>query len=307
MKKIEVLGLQTLPEIQSGDNLAEMIVQCAKAEGVPLQDNDVIVLTSKIVSKALNLMINKEQVEPSPAALVLSRKTGKDARLIQMMWDRGHEILAMIPMKGLIRTTIMESSKAQAEAQELCDHEGAMCITRDRKGRINTQDAGIDGSNHPKGTYSYPPPDPDQTARTLREQIQNLCGKSIAVILADTELFDIGTMDLAIGSSGIHPRPNWFGMVDKFGRPKFGGMDIVAHEMTAAAALLFGQLDAGIPAVIVRGYEFEIDESTGIADVLSARMSKADYRMLVRNILKTSSYAHPWPRRWFLRIAAWSV
>ena len=307
MKRIEILGLQTLPEIRPGDDLAACIASCAEAEDAALQDKDILVLTSKIVSKALNLMTSIDEVHPGRQALALARKTGKDARLIQLMWDRGHEIIAMVPMRGFIRTTIMDECTELGEAQTLCDKEGAMCITRDRAGRINTQDAGIDGSNHPKGTYSYPPEDPDQAARTLREQFRRHTGKNVAVVLADTELFDVGTMDLAMGCAGIHPRPNCFGHVDKFGRPKFGGMDVVAHELTAAAALLFGQLSAGIPAVIIRGHEFDFDDQAGIASVLAARMNRDDWKTLVRGTLATSAHAHRWPRNWLLRIASWFV
>jgi len=307
MKRIEVIGLETVPEIQAGDDLAQILASCAEAEGVGLQDKDILVLTSKIVSKALNLMVRIDEVTPSAKALALSRKTGKDARLIQLMWDRGHEIVAMIPMEGFIRRTIMEECAEAGAATGLVEHEGAMCITRDRRGRINTQDAGIDGSNHPEGVYSFPPEDPDAVARQLRAQIRERTGRNVAVVLADTELFDVGTMDLAMGCAGIHPRPNFFGQVDKFGRPKFGGMDVVAHELTACAALLFGQLDAGIPAVIVRGYAFEFEERTGVADVLAARMEREDWRRLVRGVLRTTAHVQRWPYRWLLKVASWMV
>jgi F420-0:gamma-glutamyl ligase len=45
MKKIEVLGLQTIPEIKQGDNLAEIIVNCAGDEIGSLEDRDVFSLS----------------------------------------------------------------------------------------------------------------------------------------------------------------------------------------------------------------------------------------------------------------------
>jgi coenzyme F420-0:L-glutamate ligase/coenzyme F420-1:gamma-L-glutamate ligase len=64
MKKIEVLGLQTIPEIKQGDNLAEIIVKAGKEEIGGLQEKDIIVLTSKIVSKATGRLRKYSEVTP---------------------------------------------------------------------------------------------------------------------------------------------------------------------------------------------------------------------------------------------------
>lgn len=80
MKKIEVLGLQTIPEIEQGDNLAEIIVHCAANEIGGLQDRDIAVLTSKIVSKAASRARKLSGVTPGKRALAISAKTGKGAR-----------------------------------------------------------------------------------------------------------------------------------------------------------------------------------------------------------------------------------
>lgn len=75
------------------------------------------------------------------------------------------------------------------------------------------------------------PEDPDAEARKVREQIQKLSGKRVAVILADTEMIPFGTIDVAVGSSGIEPISKKFGQKDLFGKPKFGGVDLVAYEL----------------------------------------------------------------------------
>ncbi len=77
MKKIELIGLQTVPEIQAGDGLAQIICDCAKSENVGINEKDIIVLTSKIVSKALGLIRNKADVKVSKKALKISKKPGK--------------------------------------------------------------------------------------------------------------------------------------------------------------------------------------------------------------------------------------
>jgi len=189
MKRIEVLGLQTIPEIQHEDDLVQIIVTCANDEIGGLEDKDIMVLTSKIVSKAMGRMRNLDDVVPGKKARDISKRTGKDAQWLQMIFDEGHEIVAIIPLE-----------------------------------------------------------DPDETARVIRQEFRELTGKEVAVILADTEMIPFGTMDFAVGSSGIPPVSKMFGHKDLFGTPKFGGMDLVANELTSASALVFGQTGAGIPA-----------------------------------------------------------
>jgi coenzyme F420-0:L-glutamate ligase/coenzyme F420-1:gamma-L-glutamate ligase len=67
-------------------------------------------------------------------------------------------------------------------------------------------------------------------------------------------------MDLAVGCSGIKSVDDNFGRTDLHGEPKIGGLDLIADEITAGAALLFGQADEQIPVVIVRGLEHEHGE-----------------------------------------------
>ncbi|MFB6151305.1 MAG: coenzyme F420-0:L-glutamate ligase [Haloarculaceae archaeon] len=69
-----------------------------------------------------------------------------------------------------------------------------------------------------------------------------------------------GTMDLATGCSGIQAIDSNFGRTALYGQPKIGGMDLVADELAAASALLFGQADERTPVVVVRGLDYEDGE-----------------------------------------------
>jgi len=307
MKKIEVMGLQSIPEIKQGGNLAEIIIDCADGEIGGLEDKDIVVLTSKIVSKAAGRTRKLNEVVPGKKALTLSARTGKDARWLQMIFDEGHDILAIVPIKGVIERHIVSSSEEAACAEELCEHEQALCITRGKDGRIHTCDAGIDGSNHPAGVVSLLPKDPDEEARKIREQIRKLSSKQIAVILADTEMMPFGTMDLALGSSGIEPRQKMFGRKDLFGKPKFGGMDLTAYELTAASALVFGQAEAGIPMAVIRGYDYEISETASISNTLVPKAGNADVAKAIKATIRATAYACSLKTRLLLRIASWFV
>jgi len=307
MKKIEVLGLQTIPEIKRGNNLAQIIIKCINDEIGSLQEKDIIVLTSKIVSKALGLTRKLSEVVPGEKALAISKKTGKDAQWLQMIFDEGHEILAILPLKGIIENHIMVGAEDKHIGSELIEHEQAICITMSKEGRIHTCDAGIDGSNHQPDIVSLLPKDPDFWAKEIREQIQKLSGRKVAVILADTEMFPFGTLDLAVGSSGISPRSKMFGKKDLFGKPKFGGMDLTAYELTAASALVFGQVDAGIPVAVIRGYEYEIDETDNISNTILPQGGNKDTVRIIKATMRATAAAVGFKKRLLLKIASWFV
>jgi len=308
MKKIELLGLQTIPEIKAGDNLAQIICDCAKKENVGINEKDILVLTSKIISKALGLMRKKADVKVSKKALKISKKTGKDPIWVQMILDAGHEVIAVIPLGGVITDYIAATSGDAQTSRRLCDNEKCLFVTKGPTGHIHTCDAGIDGSNHPDGIVSLFPDNPDSEAAKIRKEIQKITGKKIAVILADTELVPYGTIDTPVGSSGIDPCPLVFGKKDKFGKPKFGGADMVGLELTAASALLFGQTDAGIPVTIIRGYDYQFDEIKNISSAPHYSGNKKEFCQIIRGTMKTTSYVvKGLGKKLFLRIGSWFV
>jgi coenzyme F420-0:L-glutamate ligase/coenzyme F420-1:gamma-L-glutamate ligase len=307
MKKIEVLGLQTIPEIEQGDNLAEIITKSCDGEIGGLKDKDILVLTSKIVSKALGRTRRMSEVVPGKKALAISAKTGKDAKWLQMIFDEGHEIVAIVPLKGIIERHIFDASEDNDCSRELVEHEQAVCITKGKDGRIHTCDAGIDGSNHQPDIVSLLPEDPDAAAKEIREQIQKLSGKKVVVILADTEMIPFGTMDFAVGSSGISPVSKEFGRKDLFGKPKFGGIDLVANELTSASALCFGQAGAGIPAAVIRGFEYEFNEDENILNTIVAPWGDARVVEAIKATIRATAYAKGLKARWLMKVASWFV
>jgi coenzyme F420-0:L-glutamate ligase/coenzyme F420-1:gamma-L-glutamate ligase len=307
MKRIEVLGLQNMPEIKAGDDLEKIIVNCAAEETGGIEDRDIIVLTSKIVSKALGLMKKMSDVKPGKKALTISRKTGKDPKWVQMIFDEGHKILAIIPIDGLVKKHIMQASKDFESSDKLCKHEQAVFVTLSKEGRIHTCDAGIDGSNHPAGIVSFMPADLDEVASRIRMQIQQQTGRIVAVILADTEMIPFGTMDFAVGSSGIEPVSKQFGQKDNFGKPKFGGIDLTAHELCSASALVFGQTNAGVPAAIIRGYDYKVSETENVANTLLPQSESFNFAQALKESLKATAYANGLKHRMLLRVASWFV
>lgn len=308
MRKIEILGLETIPEIQPGDNLATIICNCAKNENIEINEKDIFVLTSKIVTKSLGLIRKTSDVKISPKAYKLAKQTGKDAMWVQLVFDTGHKIIAALPIKGAIEKYIERNSHDPAMADYLCEKKSCLFLTINPCGQLHTCDAGIDSSNHPEGEVGLIPDDPDGKARQIREEIQTITGKKIALVMADTELTFYGTMDLALGCSGINPLSMMFGEKDKFGKPKFGGFELVAHQLTAASALLFGQISAGIPVAIIRGFNYDIDESKNISNTLRFEGGEKDILHIIKETMRLTSYTiEGFGRKLLLRVGSWFI
>ena len=262
MKQISIIGLQTIPEIKPGDNIAHEILYSCKKEGIDLMENDIIVITSKIVSKAENSLVQLSSVKPTRKSKAIARLTGKNPVEVEVVLSQSKDIAAVIPVKKIMKhyPEIVESMSTDSEtASRVVESVPSMLLTLTTQGILAT-DAGLDYSNNELGMASLLPKDPKISAKNIREEITQLCGKDVAVVLTDTELAYtdyFGSKEVAIGFSGIRPVSNKFGSKERFGRDKFGGADIVVDELAGAAALLEGQTSEGIPVVIVRGLEYD--------------------------------------------------
>ena len=102
------------------------------------------------------------------------------------------------------------------------------------------------------------PLDPDASARRIREEIAKESGADVAVIISDTHgrPFRRGAINVAIGVSGLRAVWDRRGELDRYGRPLQSKQICVADELAAAAGLVMGQADEGIPVVVIRGYKF---------------------------------------------------
>lgn len=282
-RKVEMFGL-SLPEVSPGDDLGRMLVDSCDSIGKGLEEGDVLVVTSKIVSKSAGDLVVLDEVEPTDYARRIAKVCGGDPRATQIVLDHSDRVLLTIPIGDLERKGITHLgglSEDPIAASSAIAGTPALLIV-ERGGQVYT-DAGLDFSNHPVGYGSLPPPDPNQAAKDLREAIRLSSGVAVAVIVSDTELcLSGGSLDVARGASGLRVIDHGLGRFDRFGRPKFGGIDNLALELAAAAALLMGQGAEGIPAVLIRGVSYVPDESDGIRPWIS---KSGDLRGLIATIL----------------------
>lgn len=230
MAQLILTTLPDIPLVKQGDDIGHLILLGLTGAGVQLEENDVIVIASKIISKAEGRVVRLKDVAPSPRALELAAQTGKDARELELMLRESSEIVRARP--GLV-------------------------VTRHHLGFVSAN-AGIDHSNVQEGAEEFVlllPLDPDATADALRAGLQRESGKQVAVVIADSHgrPHRLGTVGIAIGSAGLAALEDWRGRKDLFGY-ELKYTDIGLADMLASAAtVLFGQAQEGTPIVHVRG------------------------------------------------------
>ena len=224
--------------IQPGDDLAGIILSAIRQSDLTLEDGDILVLAQKIVSKAENQFIHLVNIQPSPQALELSAKSGKDPRLAELILQESTEIL-----RTRVGSVIVEHRL------------GFVCAN-----------AGIDHSNvSGEGTTLEDwvlllPQDPDRSAEVLRLQLQQASGKKLAIMIIDSHgrAWRLGTVGVAIGISGLPGLMDERGWQDLFGYTLQITVVGVADELAAAASLVMGQASEGTPVVHVRGFQYPL-------------------------------------------------
>lgn len=233
---VRLLGIEGIPMIAAGDDLAALILDAASAQGTPLEAGDVLVVTQRVVSKAEGRVVPLAGFEPTPFALEWAARHDKDPRQIEAV--------------------LQESVRIVRQAR-------GVLITETRHGFI-CANAGVDASNvGGDDVVSLLPLDPDASCQALREAIRARAGIEVAVIMTDTfgRPWREGQTNVAIGVAGMRPLHSYEGVRDLDGRELRVTMPCPADEIAAAAGLVMEKL-AAIPAAIVRGFPFEAGEGS---------------------------------------------
>ena len=221
-------ALEDFPLIKPGDDIAKIIVETARKNGLKLEDGDIIAIAQKIFSKAENRIVRLREVVPSKKAEEIAKITGKSPKFAELVLRETKKIM-----------------KASREILLVEDKRGLICIN-----------AGIDKSNvEGRGNFALLPENPDRSAQKCRLEIKKLTGKNVAVVICDTysRPFRRGQVNFAIGVAGIKLFKDYRGKEDLFGQILKVKNVAVIDEIAAAAELLMGQAKEATPVVIFKG------------------------------------------------------
>jgi coenzyme F420-0:L-glutamate ligase/coenzyme F420-1:gamma-L-glutamate ligase len=225
---MEIKGLK-LPLIKEGDDLVRIILECSDKEQLSFDDDDILVITEKIVAKSQGRVLELESVTPSKQAITLAEKTEKDPRLVELILRESQTVLKVGPNFIITET-----------------HDGFVCAN-----------SGIDASNVEEGKVKLLPIDPDGTAQRLRQKIASAVGKKVSIVIADSfgRPFRSGSVGVAIGAAGITTLWDRRGEADLFGKELQSTRVAVADCIASAANLVTGDGAEGVPVVLIKGFK----------------------------------------------------
>tara|TARA_B100001971_G_scaffold24190_2_gene18833 strand:+ start:19408 stop:20187 length:780 start_codon:yes stop_codon:yes gene_type:complete len=233
--ELRLNAVSGMPMVEPGDDVAALIVSAVEAMGENLQNDDVIVIAQKIISKAENRYLDLRTVIPSKEAEKLAVEVDKDPRKVQAILNESNEVVRK--------------------------REGVL-IVEQKLGFVQAN-AGIDQSNITQDgedddyTCLLLPVDPDLSAANIRDSIQERLGVTVGVIINDSigRAWRNGSLGLAIGVAGFTALEDYIGQTDIYGRELVVTQVAAADELAAGASLVMGQTSEKTPVVLVRGYK----------------------------------------------------
>ncbi len=245
---LSVIALKGVPEIRPGDDLASLLIAALQSTAgvLPLAEDDVLVVTQKVVSKAEGALVDLRSIEPRPEVLAFAERWDRDPRQLEVVLRQARRVVRMA--NGVLITETPQ---------------GFVCAN-----------GGVDASNMGPETgnvVTLLPVDPDASAARLRAAVRAATGVDVPVVISDSfgRPWRWGIVDVAIGVSGMVPLDDMRGKPDADGRIMHSTVRATADEIATAAELALGKT-TGRPAAIVRGANPTRGEGR-IADALMPR------------------------------------
>lgn len=228
---LEIIPILIKKEISREDKLYDLILSSTKEK---IKDDDILVISQKIISKQEGRVVNLSDVIPSNLALGIASEYNKDPKIIEAILSESKRIVRMENEIIIVET-----------------HHGFICAN-----------AGVDESNIESGYATLLPLDSDKSAESIRQHIQEKTKKKVAVLVSDTfgRAFRMGQTDCAIGIAGMEPILDYEGTKDSFGKTLRITAIAIADEICSAAELVMGKT-LNCPVVIVRNYNYKESSS----------------------------------------------
>lgn len=230
--RLEVLAVPGVPEVREGDDLAAVIVSAVAAAGLSVEPGDVLVVASKVVSKAAGLRrfaSRDEVIAEETVRVVAERRAGE--RVTRIVQSAAGPVMAAA---GVDESNVGEVG-------------GVLVLPRDADGAAAALLAGVRGALGAGEAWG-----------------------ALGVIVSDTagRPWRGGVVDFALGSAGVRAFEDHRGGVDADGRPLSVTVIAVADEIAAAADLVKAKAGA-LPVAIVRGLSWVgVDSETAGASSL---------------------------------------
>ncbi len=231
---MEVLPLISARIIRPGDSIPKSFVQALRKGKHQLRNKDIVAVASKAVAVAERRIVRLSDISPGRRARQLSKRFRLTPQFAQLVADESDEIYGGV--------------------------EGALLTLKNGEATAN---AGADQKNAPKGSAVLWPSRPACSANKIRKSLERQFRVKIGVIIVDSRVtpMRLGTVGLALASSGIFPIADLRGKKDLYGRKTRITLHAISDDIASAAHLVMGEGVERVPFVIVRGTPAKLTNS----------------------------------------------
>lgn len=240
---VTLTAVPDIPLVGPQDDLADILVAALTGAGMQPASHDILVVAQKIVSKAEGRIVDLRDVTPSARANQLAREVDKDPRLVELILSESSEVVA---------------------------HKPGVLVVAHKLGFV-LANAGIDRSNVAgdgnEDSVLLLPLDPNASAAALKVRLDAQYGIALGVVVSDSvgRAWRNGITGIALGAAGLPAMRDLIGRKDLFGRRLEVTQTGFADELAAAASLVMGQADEGLPAVLINGLSWREPENDATA------------------------------------------
>lgn len=243
-ERLVIEPLPNVPLIKIGDDLIKIIFRSVKYSNFKFQNDDVLCISSKVVSLVENQIIDLNEIKASRVALELHKKIPrKDPRLLQVI--------------------INETKRTDLSRIDLDNNYIAGWLPNGYR----LTSSGVDKLNEHKVILL--PRNPDKSAKRIGKNIYKEFKKRVAIVITDSDgrIEKKGSTQIAIGIYGLPALriTKNFDSKDKENTSEETLCDLVS----AAAGLIMGQRNNNRPMVIIRNLKYKFDKTSHIKDALS--------------------------------------
>lgn len=217
--------------IKPRQDIVNRILTRLRESKIAIENNDILAVTSKVVSLSQGRIVDLNRIRPSKTVLRLAKRYKLDPKYVELILGEADEFYG--------------------------GTDQALCTVKDG---VMIANAGVDRKNVPPGYAVLFPSEPNKVAEAIRRRIHKLTGKFVGVVIVDSRVtpLRLGTVGVALGFAGFNPVRDCRGSKDLYGKP----LQITRHcrvdDLAGAAHLLMGEIDEKTIAVLIRGAPIRI-------------------------------------------------
>ena len=271
VKKMDINDVKFIPvllkEPVKPEDFGKIDVADLVLNNIEIQDRDIVVISSKVVSILEGRCVSLDSVVPSERSKKIAAYYGKNPGLVELINREGKASFvtpgSRLLKKKKYRDVLLSLAKpglTEEEANRIMEFSYSIRWMIKKHGYM-ADNAGIDCQNVPEGYAVMLPEKPRKTLDDLRAKIMKVTGKYTAAIVTDSLGGGavLGIWDVPLAYSGIDPVERNWGQVDVFGRVGTGGGSNFILPLSSMAGITMGNSNECTPIVIIRGFKY-LDE-----------------------------------------------